>query len=37
MSVVQEPPVTLAKSAPTPPLRNGRWSGYRHLLMARML
>src|SRR5271165_4542165 len=37
MSVVQEPPVTLAKSTPTPPLRNGRWSGYRHLLMARML
>jgi ABC-2 type transport system permease protein len=37
MSVAQETPVTVAKPAPTPPLRNGRWSGYRHLLMARML
>ncbi|HEY6337728.1 MAG TPA: hypothetical protein VIW68_04470, partial [Candidatus Sulfotelmatobacter sp.] len=37
MSVVQEPPVTLAKSSPAPPRPNGRWSGYRHLLMARML
>jgi ABC-2 type transport system permease protein len=38
MSVAQETPVTSAKSAPpAPPQRNGRWSGYRHLLMARML
>jgi ABC-2 type transport system permease protein len=38
MSVAQETPVTSAKSAPTPPpRRNGRWAGYRHLLMARML
>src|SRR5260370_42296747 len=37
MSVVQEPPVTVAKSSPAPPRRNGRWSGSSHLLMARML
>jgi len=37
MSVAQEIPVK--SSAPTlrPPRRNGRWSGYSHLLMARML
>ncbi|HEY6371805.1 MAG TPA: ABC transporter permease [Candidatus Sulfotelmatobacter sp.] len=38
MSVAQQTPVT---STSTPPQaaspRNGRWSGYRHLLMARML
>ena len=38
MSVAQETPVTSAKSTPpAPPQRNGRWSGYRHLLLARML
>ena len=37
MSVAQETPVTTAKPAPAPPRRNGRWAGYRHLLMARML
>src|SRR5438309_8844970 len=38
MSVAQETPVTTnAPVQKTPPLRNGRWSGYSHLLMARML
>jgi len=37
MSVAQQTPVTSGKAAPPPPRRNGRWSGYRHLLMARML
>jgi len=38
MSVAQETPVTAVKASPNrPPRRNGRWSGYRHLLMARML
>lgn len=37
MSVAQETPVTTTKMQPIPPRRNGRWSGYRHLLMARML
>src|SRR5437660_5067997 len=38
MSVAQETPVTTnAPVQKTPPQRNGRWSGYRHLLMARML
>jgi len=37
MSVAQEIPVTTKKPAPEPPRRNGRWSGYSHLLMARML
>jgi ABC-type multidrug transport system permease subunit len=38
MSVAQETPVTATEPVPTPPpRRNGRWSGYRHLLMARML
>jgi ABC-2 type transport system permease protein len=37
MSVAQEAPVTPVKIVPTPPRRNGRWSGYFHLLMARML
>ena len=37
MSVAQEIPVTTGKPAPHPPRRNGRWAGYSHLLMARML
>ena len=38
MSVAQETPVSATKAPQThPPRRNGRWSGYRHLLGARML
>lgn len=37
MSVVQEIPVVQAKLPPTPLRRNGRWAGYKHLLMARLL
>jgi ABC-2 type transport system permease protein len=38
MSIAQETPVTTVKMAQRhPPKRNGRWAGYRHLLMARML
>jgi ABC-2 type transport system permease protein len=37
MSVTQETPSVVAKAPPTPPRRNGRWSGYTHLLAARML
>src|ERR1700736_4838117 len=38
MSVAQETPAPILRPAPgRPPRRNGRWSGYRHLLMARML
>ncbi|MFZ0733462.1 MAG: ABC transporter permease [Candidatus Sulfotelmatobacter sp.] len=37
MSVAQEIPVKTEPSMPAPPRRNGRWSGYSHLLMARML
>jgi ABC-2 type transport system permease protein len=37
MSVAQETPIQAKPSQPTPPRPNGRWSGYRHLLMARML
>ncbi len=37
MSVAQETPVTTPNSPSTLPPRNGRWSGYRHLLAARML
>jgi ABC-2 type transport system permease protein len=38
MSVAQEIPTTSAKAPQRrQPRRNGRWSGYRHLLMARML
>ena len=38
MSVAQETPVTSAKPGLTPQVRrNGRWAGYSHLLMARML
>jgi ABC-type multidrug transport system permease subunit len=38
MSVAQETPIKAAQTRQTrPPRRNGRWSGYRHLLTARML
>jgi ABC-type multidrug transport system permease subunit len=37
MSVAQEIPVQSAKPPSVPPLRNGRWAGYRHLLAARLL
>jgi ABC-type multidrug transport system permease subunit len=37
MSVAQETPVTSRKTEPVALRRNGRWSGYRHLLGARML
>jgi ABC-2 type transport system permease protein len=37
MSVAQETPVRTEARQPLTPRRNGRWSGYRHLLMARML
>ncbi len=37
MSVAQETPVSAIKAPSLPPRRNGRWSGYAHLLMARML
>ncbi|HEY3972678.1 MAG TPA: ABC transporter permease [Candidatus Sulfotelmatobacter sp.] len=37
MSVAQEIPVTSRQSPQTPAQHNGRWAGYRHLLMARML
>jgi ABC-2 type transport system permease protein len=37
MSVTQETQVQPKRSQPTAPRPNGRWSGYRHLLMARML
>jgi len=37
MSVTQETPSVVAKTPPLPPRRNGRWSGYTHLLAARML
>jgi ABC-2 type transport system permease protein len=37
MSVTQEVPIKSSKPLPTPPRRNGRWAGYSHLLMARML
>ncbi len=37
MSVAQEIPAKNEAPETTPPRRNGRWSGYRHLLMARML
>ena len=36
MSVTETPSV-VAKTPPHPPRRNGRWSGYTHLLAARML
>jgi ABC-2 type transport system permease protein len=37
MSTLQKIPVASPRQAPTLPRRNGRWSGYSHLLMARML
>ena len=38
MSVAEQIPAAERKVPPKrPPKRNGRWSGYRHLLMARML
>jgi ABC-2 type transport system permease protein len=37
MSVAQETPTTPRLNKARSPRRNGRWSGYRHLLMARML
>ena len=37
MSVAQETPITSEKAPASPPRRNGRWAGYSHLLMARML
>jgi len=37
MSLAQETPLTSPPAASSPSRRSGRWSGYRHLLMARML
>ena len=38
MSIAEQTPVASVKASPTgPPKRNGRWVGYAHLLMARML
>ena len=37
MSVAQEIPLKPTTAPGKPPRRNGRWSGYSHLLMARML
>ena len=37
MSVAQETPIQEQQQPPALPRRNGRWSGYSHLLMARML
>jgi ABC-2 type transport system permease protein len=37
MSVAQETPIKGERAIPEPPRSNGRWSGYSHLLMARML
>ena len=37
MSVAQETPTRAEEPQSVPPRRNGRWSGYSHLLMARML
>ena len=37
MSVAQETPVTTRQTSKAPPLRNGRWAGYWHLLGARLL
>jgi len=37
MSVAQETPVRTQPATPPPQRRNGRWAGYSHLLMARML
>jgi ABC-type multidrug transport system permease subunit len=37
MSVAQETPIKSARPAATPVPTNGRWAGYSHLLMARLL
>jgi ABC-type multidrug transport system permease subunit len=37
MSVAEQAPVVEKNSLRHPPRRNGRWAGYRHLLLARML
>ena len=37
MSVAQEVPIKTETAPPAPTRRNGRWSGYSHLLTARML
>ena len=37
MSIAQEVPIKTEHTEPSSPRRNGRWSGYSHLLMARML
>ena len=37
MNVAQETPIRTEPTQSLPPSRNGRWSGYSHLLMARML
>jgi ABC-2 type transport system permease protein len=37
MSVAQETPIKVEPPVPAPQRRNGRWAGYSHLLMARML
>jgi ABC-2 type transport system permease protein len=37
MSVAQETPIRTEQPQPAPSRRNGRWSGYSHLLVARML
>jgi len=37
MSTAQQIPVASIKTTPAPPRRNGRWAGYSHLLIARML
>jgi ABC-2 type transport system permease protein len=37
MSVAQETPIKAAPEKEAPPPPNGRWAGYTHLLMARML
>jgi len=37
MSLAQQTPVASHKSSPSPARLNGRWSGYRHLLVARLL
>src|ERR1700693_1910338 len=36
MTIAQQTPAAPARSSPSKPLHNGRWAGYRHLLMARM-
>ena len=37
MSIAQETPITTRRVPPALPPRNGRWAGYSHLLMARLL